>query len=611
MKFQKLRSLKPFWRKLIVADVAFKIILLIVLTPLVSLMFRFFVELSGRTVLADTDIAIFLIHPTGWFALIIVGSALICTFAMEQAVLMTLSLSTFHGLQLRVTESLRIVLYKASGIYRITARMIFRLLGIIIPFLVLGLLIFWYFLTDHDINYYLTEKPQQFWYAIYGIAPLLMVMFGLVLRSLVNWSFAYQLHLFEHVPAEDCLRMSQQRTLGHRMKIAKGIILWAIANFLISTLLMTAAITLGTLIVPESVESIMWLAFTLGVVLAVWNVANFLVNLIANISFAVLLSLLYDSCGGSDSFSFPETSGDRFSWTIRWNRRRIAAAFLIGSLVAITIGATALHTVQLDDHVEITAHRGGAFKAPENTLAAIRQGIADKADWIEIDVQESKDGVVLVAHDKDLMKVARSPLKIWQGTAAELQAIDIGSYYNADYASERVPTLDDVLKLCKGKVRVNIELKYYGHTQNLEQKVVDLVEANGMEDNIVIMSLKIAGIKKIQQLRPNWTVGLLTAVAAGDLTRSKVDFLAVSTKLAKRGFIQSAHQKGKAVHAWTVNDPVTMSTMVSRGVDNIITDDPEMAREVLEDRAEMSPVERVLIEFSYLFRRQKNEVIEQ
>ncbi|TWT61391.1 glycerophosphodiester phosphodiesterase [Rubinisphaera italica] len=611
MKFQKLHQLKFSWRKLIAADIAFKLILFLVLTPVISLMFRFFVELSGRTVLADTDIAIFLIHPLGWLALIIVGSAFVCTLALEQAVLMTLCLCAFHGLQLNVWESLRSVLHHATGIYRITALMLIRLLGIVLPFLASGGFLFWYFLTDHDINYYLTKKPLPFWYAVFSIGPVLLIMLLLVLRSLVNWSFAFPLHLFEHVAAADCLRISQQRTHGHKGKIARGIVLWAVGNFLISAILTAVTVTLGSLIVPEYVDSIWWLAITLGFVLSIWTLVNFITNLLANISFAVLLSYLYDSYGRSEAFTLPEDSGHQFSWEIRWTRRRLAAAFVIASLLATTIGITAIHTVRLEDDVEITAHRGGAFKAPENTLAAIRQGIADGADWIEIDVQESKDGVVLVAHDNDLMKVAGSPLKIWQGTAAELQAIDIGSYFSADYASERVPTLDEVLKLCKGKARLNIELKYYGHTQNLEQKVVELVESNGMENHIVIMSLKMNGIRKIQKLRPDWTVGLLTAVAAGDLTRSDVDFLAVSTKLAKRDFIHTAHRKGKAVYAWTVNDPVTMSTMIGRGVDNIITDDPEMAREVLEDRAEMSPVERVLIEFSYLFRRQEPKVIEQ
>jgi glycerophosphoryl diester phosphodiesterase len=128
--------------------------------------------------------------------------------------------------------------------------------------------------------------------------------------------------------------------------------------------------------------------------------------------------------------------------------------------------------------------------------------------------------------------------------------------------------------------------------------VIELVEAAGMESDVVIMSLKAEGIQKVKSLRPSWTVGLLTAVAAGDLTRAKADFLAVNVGLANKSFIRSAHRRGKDVFVWTVNDKVTMSTMIGRGVDGLITDDPALARSVLAERAEMSPVERLLLELS-------------
>lgn len=102
-------------------------------------------------------------------------------------------------------------------------------------------------------------------------------------------------------------------------------------------------------------------------------------------------------------------------------------------------------------------------------------------------------------------------------------------------------------------------------------------------------------------MRPNWTIGLLTAVAMGDLTKiPNVDFLAVNAPLATRSFVQSAHANDKQVYVWTVNDPISMSSMVGRGVDNIITDKPGVARELLEARKEMSVAERMLLEVAGL-----------
>jgi glycerophosphoryl diester phosphodiesterase len=115
------------------------------------------------------------------------------------------------------------------------------------------------------------------------------------------------------------------------------------------------------------------------------------------------------------------------------------------------------------------------------------------------------------------------------------------------------------------------------------------------------MSLKYAGVQKIRGLRPDWPVGLLSATAIGDLTRMDADFLAVNLGLAKPGFIRRAHQAGKKVFVWTVNDPVTMSRVLSLGVDGVITDEPAMARQVIEDRAEMSSAERLLVHAAVVF----------
>jgi len=156
-----------------------------------------------------------------------------------------------------------------------------------------------------------------------------------------------------------------------------------------------------------------------------------------------------------------------------------------------------------------------------------------------------------------------------------------------------------VLYRCKGRTRVNIELKYYGHDQRLEESVVEIVERAGMASDVVVMSLKQDGIRKIRELRPDWTIGLLLAKAAGDPTRVDADFLAVHTGLVTRRFIRAAHRAGKQVFVWTVNDPINMSRMIGRGVDGVITDDPALLNQVMERRAALSSPERLLIETAF------------
>lgn len=270
-------------------------------------------------------------------------------------------------------------------------------------------------------------------------------------------------------------------------------------------------------------------------------------------------------------------------------------------MLALLAGKMLLGNVQLDNDVIVVAHRGAAGAAPENTLASIRRAIADETDWVEIDVQETRDGEVVVVHDSDFMKLAGNPVKVWDADLATIQQIDIGSWFAAQFSDQRTPTLAQVLEEIRGRSKLVIELKYYGHDQQLEQRVVNLVEAAGMENDIVVMSLKPEGIQKLQALRPEWTTGLLAATAVGDLSRLDVDFLAVNANLASSAFIRRAHKAGKLVFVWTINDALSLNRWMSMGVDGVITDEPALARRVMLERRELTSAERLLLSAGFFF----------
>jgi len=194
-----------------------------------------------------------------------------------------------------------------------------------------------------------------------------------------------------------------------------------------------------------------------------------------------------------------------------------------------------------------------------------------------------------------LMKVGGNPVKIWDGDAAMLRTIDIGSFKDPRFSAERVPTLAEALAACKGRCRVIVELKSYGHNQRLEERVAAIVEEAGMENDCMFMSLDLDMARRMKALRPSWRVGLLVAKAMGDLTEFKADFLAVEARMASRGFVRRAHRAGQDVYIWTVDDPAWMFVGLSRGVDGLITDKPDVARKVIERRAQMSESQRFLV----------------
>ena len=245
--------------------------------------------------------------------------------------------------------------------------------------------------------------------------------------------------------------------------------------------------------------------------------------------------------------------------------------------------------------VLVLAHRGASVAAPENTLAAFRLAVEQGADFVELDVQESSDGEVLVVHDSDLMKIGGAPFKIWETTAAQLRTVDIGSHSGPQFSGERVATLAEALAVCKGKARVVVELKSYGHDQKLQERVAGIVEAAGMANDCIYMSLDHTMIQRMKRLRPSWRCGVLAAKTLGDLTSLHADFLAVEARVATGPFVRRAHRAGQDVYVWTVNDPAWMFAAMSHGADGLITDKPDLARSVVAQRAAMSDGQRLLL----------------
>jgi glycerophosphoryl diester phosphodiesterase len=346
-------------------------------------------------------------------------------------------------------------------------------------------------------------------------------------------------------------------------------------------------------------QSFQWLILLLGSLFASWLLANLVLAGLSSSIFAFVISDFYAQVRPeTDAIVAPDNYRYRLPTVLErrnFTAGRLAVLLIVAIGIASALGHWLLNGIQANDSAVVIAHRGASGRAPENTLQAIQLAVDDGADWIEIDVQETADGEVIVYHDSDFMKLAGVNLSVANSTLDQVNEIDIGSWFDAEFAAARAPTLAATLRAVKGKLRLIIELKYYGHSVQLEQRVVDIVEQADMADDIMIMSLSLPGIQKLQALRPNWTVGILAAQSAGNIAQLDVDFLAVSSRIATSQLVRRAGAAGKPVYVWTVNDAISMSRMLSLGVDGIITDEPALARQVLASRSELNSVERLLI----------------
>lgn len=231
---------------------------------------------------------------------------------------------------------------------------------------------------------------------------------------------------------------------------------------------------------------------------------------------------------------------------------------------------------------KITAHRGSSYEAPENSIPAIQKAIENLADYAEIDVQQTKDGQIILMHDSNLLRTAGVNEFVWNLTYDELKEFDIGSWFSKEYEGTTIPTLNEVMELCKGKIKLNIEVKSNNKTPELEQKVAKLIEEYDFERQCVVQSVSYVSLKRIKEYNSNIQTGYILMAAIGNLEDKKfADFFNVKSTFVNSQLVESAHKNGKEVHAWTVNTKNELRRMKVLKVDNIITDRPILAREVI------------------------------
>ena len=590
-----LRDFGRSWRSLAITDIVYKVIAFALLTPAATLLLYLLRLAASERVVADADIARFLFtSPWGIASLLLAASLLVAISAVETACLMTIGVGAANNVTVDARTALRFGASHAWNVLRLAANMVVRLVIGLLPFAAAGGLVYLALLRDHDINYYLSVRPREWTIALTLVGVLAVPLVALLLRTVARWAFSLPLLIFERMSPRQSLAESARRSAGSRLGIVIVLAIWGAIVLALAYGSAALIDSIGRSIGPSLASSLPLLLTFVSLVALVASICALAVGVVGASLFSLLIVRLYLRVGAPklsrEDIAQYETRG---IW--RLSPRAWAGVATVAVLIAIGIGFVAFLIDRNQHPALVIAHRGSSTVAPENTLAAFRLAAEQRTDFIELDVQESADGQVLVVHDSDLMKVGRYPGKIWEADAATLESVDIGSFKAPTYSAERVPTLAEALAVCKGRCRVVVELKSYGHDQRLEERVIEVVEQAGMQDDCIFMSLDHAMVKKLKQLRPNWRVGALVAKAIGDLTELDADFLAVEARMATRRFVRRAHRAGQDVYVWTVNDAAWMLLALSRGVDGLITDKPDLARQVIERRAQMSDSQRFLL----------------
>ncbi|MQA05696.1 MAG: glycerophosphodiester phosphodiesterase [Streptosporangiales bacterium] len=270
----------------------------------------------------------------------------------------------------------------------------------------------------------------------------------------------------------------------------------------------------------------------------------------------------------------------------------------LGLLLLVTVPPLGAGVAGAAQQPFVTAHRGASAYAPENTLAAVRLGVRMDADMVEVDVQRTKDGELVVMHDTTLARTTdvehifpdRAPWRIRDFTLAEIEKLDAGGWKSPKYDGEPVPTLAQVLDvLADAEVGLMLEAKNPAQYPGIGPDILAELTADPYwraatdPSQLLLVSFDWRFQRGLHLLAPEYPVGVIGTPARGELDdlADWADFVNVPHTELDRGLANRIHAAGLSTAPWTVNRRADMRRMIRTGADGITTNRPDVLRSFL------------------------------
>lgn len=556
---------------------------------------RFALDMAGYSYLTVENIGRFLGRPWTLAILAVLGLVGTLLLSVEVAgVITALESAAYH-------RRISFIAIFTGGVQRVCREMEKRNAGIFI------LIMIEYMLMSLFCLYRLLTHIKPFNFILMEIwrgpvtRHLLLLFLAVCLLAEVFSVFVVPVCMVENTTFFEGLKKGFRLMRGHLWRMMGFMLIFNLLPILWMIICYAAAVVISALFTVLFVKPNLALAVLLGVSEQAELVLLFFGGVLSVASNLAAVMVMYYQYGQqlkeepSWDFGTPERKSDR--------QKMIAVLTAAGAISALCLFDMVQNGERISEdmmmEVQITAHRGSSKTAPENTMAAIQAAVEELADFAEIDVQLSRDGEVVVCHDFNLKRLAGVNRTVASMDWEELRRLDVGGRFSEEYAGEGIPLLRDVMEQYKGKIDLNIELKNSGKSSRLPELVAELVAEFGMEEQCVITSTSLHYLERVKNIMPELRTGYIIAAAYGDYySEEALDFISIRSGFVNQQMVQRAHENGKAVHAWTVNSKSELERMKLLQVDNVITDYPVLAREILyREEATESLVEYLRLAF--------------
>jgi len=580
-------TLRDHFRALLIAHLFLTVFAAAILVPITGWVLAALAPLTQVAVISTGGLLGFVLSPAGWLWLLATGTTAALLMAAQLAAMVLIPATARPGQRWRVavialwTVALRLPRLTALTLLQVSAH-----LAVSLPWVIAVAFAWDRWLAPFDPGWLMSAKPAPFWTFVVTAAICLLGFLVANAWLLLRWVLALPLVARDNLPAMTALSRSRDLTRGRRGTIARVALFTAALTLGLPALFTPVYDALATPVLARVLDHATLVAPAIGVYVVLYLLLTLALAFLGLAVHGLLLHGLYRrmvDTGPPATEPVPAHAGG-----MAWGAEVLLVA------MAVFQGVAVLNSLETEDAVAVTAHRGSSMNAPENTLSAIELAIAEGADYIEIDVRMTADGALVLWHDPDLRRIAGDDRFVWDLTLEELRSVDVGGWFSPAFAGERAPTLEQAIERVGGRARLYVEIKPSAATPELTARVVGTLRAHDLLDTARVGSMSPSVIREVRRLAPDAATTLFAQFVLGRLDRDAIDALGLRANRVGAAQLAVARAYGHELHVWTVNDPVEMARMADLGVDNIITDRPDVLAALLAERAAMAPADRWL-----------------
>ena len=563
----------------------FKLLTTFLFMPLFLNLFQLIMKITGYSYLTLENIFFFFTNPVT-ILLIILLIVLLTIYTMFDITAMVVIFDeSYHENKIGVFDVIKISLKKC--------KLMLQPKNIGLPFFVLFLIP----LLDLGVstNVISSISIPEFISDYISSNSLLLTIFIIVwlfLTSLlIKWIYSFHYMILEKCDFNKAKKRSAKLMKG---KVSKNILYWLFVQFLFYLLYITLLVLgiLFIIVLDKILRNFIMIETFLVTVISIFIAILLMGSLIlaTPITYALVSSLFYKNKLENRERIFSPcfggiTKNKDMDYKLKWKLFILGSFGVLGCCILTYqfLSGKYNFNIEYTRNMEITAHRGASTIYPENTMSAFIGAKELGADWIELDVQQTKDGKIVVCHDSNLLRITGVNKNIIDMTYDEIKKLDAGSHFQKKYSYEKIPLLEEVVEYADDNyIRLNIELKPTGSETNFEENVLEILDKYHFREKCVITSQTYSVLEKIKEIDSTYKTVYVMSIAIGNITDlDKADAFSVEASNINRKLVRKVHNEGKQIYSWTVNTEDSIHKMIYLNVDNIITDNITLGRETV------------------------------